>query len=86
MTITLTPHQIAHLRALVQAGTYSSVEDAARHLIDERLAELEIEQDDLAWAKPLVDEALIDVERGDLVTLEQHRKDMTEFMSSLGRR
>jgi antitoxin ParD1/3/4 len=42
-------------------------------LIDERIAELSIEEDDLAWAKLLVDEALAQVERGEVLTLEEHR-------------
>ena len=29
--------------------------------------------DDLAWAKPLVDEALAEVARGEFISLEEHR-------------
>jgi hypothetical protein len=29
--------------------------------------------DDLAWAKPLVDEALAQVARGEFISLEEHR-------------
>jgi antitoxin ParD1/3/4 len=43
----------------VARGDFASAEDAARQLIDERIAEHALEeQDDLAWAKPHVDEAL----------------------------
>jgi antitoxin ParD1/3/4 len=31
-----------------------------------------MEEDDLAWAKPLVNEALADVARGDVITLQEH--------------
>ena len=59
MTISLTPEQQAWLSAHVARGDFASVEDAARQLIDERIAERAIEEhDDLAWAKPHVDEAL----------------------------
>jgi toxin ParE1/3/4 len=46
-------------------------------LIDDRIAELAHEEgdepDDMAWAKPLVDEARADIARGDVCTLEGHR-------------
>jgi len=29
--------------------------------------------DDMAWAKPYVDEGLAAVERGDVITLEEHK-------------
>jgi antitoxin ParD1/3/4 len=49
------------------------IEKAARQLIDERIAARTTEEiDDLAWVKPCVDEALADVERGDVITLEEH--------------
>jgi antitoxin ParD1/3/4 len=31
------------------------------------------EHDDMAWAKPLVDEARAAIARGDVLTLEEHR-------------
>jgi antitoxin ParD1/3/4 len=44
-----------------------------RQLIDERIAERELdENDDLAWAKPYIDEGLAALERGDVMTLEEH--------------
>ncbi len=73
MTITLTHEQEAWIDAQVAAGRFSSVEDAVRRLIDERIAEVETDGDDLAWAKPLVDEARAAVVRGDVVTLDEHR-------------
>jgi len=77
MSITLTPEQETWIRAHVATGDFASVEEAARQLIDDRIAELANdegdEHDDMAWAKPLVDEALADIVRGDLITLEEHR-------------
>lgn len=74
MTISLTPEQQAWLNAHVARGDFASVEDAARQLIDERIAERALEEgDDLAWAKPYVDEALAAAARGDVLTREEHR-------------
>lgn len=73
MTITLTPDQEASLSALVAAGDFASIEAAARALLDERLAERAIEDDDFAWAKPFLDEAEADIAQGDTITLEEHR-------------
>lgn len=68
--INLTAQQQAWLDAHIASGEFSSAEDAIAHLIDMRIAE---ETDDLSWAKPLVDEALAAVERGEVMTLEEHR-------------
>jgi len=46
---------------------------SARQLIDERIAERELEEDNLAWAKPLVDEGLAALSRGEFITLEEHK-------------
>jgi antitoxin ParD1/3/4 len=73
MTITLTPEQIAWIDAHVARGEFPSVEEAVRQLIDERIAERLIEDDDLSWAKPLVDKAVAEAERGDVVSLDQHK-------------
>ena len=77
MSITLTSEQETWIKAHVATGNFVSVEAAARQLIDERIAEIAHgggdEQDDMAWAKPLVDEARADIARGDVLTLEEHR-------------
>jgi antitoxin ParD1/3/4 len=74
MTITLTPEQQALLSNYVARGDFSSVEEAARQLIDERIAERAAEEgDNLAWAKPYVDEARAAVARGDVLTLDEHK-------------
>ncbi|RBP14154.1 antitoxin ParD1/3/4 [Roseiarcus fermentans] len=73
MLITLTPEQEAWIKARVATGVFASVEEAARQLLDDRIAELAgDEHDDMAWAKPLVDEGLAALERGDFITLEEH--------------
>jgi|HubBroStandDraft_6_1064221.scaffolds.fasta_scaffold409490_2 antitoxin ParD1/3/4 len=74
MTITLTPEQQALLSNYVARGDFPSIEEAARQLIDERIAERAVEEgDDLAWAKPYVDEARAAVARGDVLTLDEHK-------------
>jgi antitoxin ParD1/3/4 len=74
MVITLTPEQEAWLQAHVATGDFASVEEAARQLIDNAIAEFVIDDDDdMAWAKPLVDEGLAALERGDVITLEEHK-------------
>lgn len=74
MTITLDPEQEARIKTRVARGDFASVEDAARQLIDEALVERALEEnDDMAWAKPYVDEALAEVERGEEISLEEHK-------------
>jgi antitoxin ParD1/3/4 len=70
MTITLIPEHEAWLRDHVARGDFESADDAIRRLIDACIAE---EGDDLLWAKPLVDEALQAVSRGEIITLDEHR-------------
>jgi antitoxin ParD1/3/4 len=73
MTITLHPDQEEWLKTRVASGDFASVEEAARQLIDERIAEREAEEsDEMEWAKPYADAALAEVERGDVITLEEH--------------
>ncbi len=74
MPITLTPGQEEWFGARVARGDFASVEEAARQLIDERITERAAEEgDDMAWAKPYVDEARVAVARGDVITLEEHK-------------
>jgi antitoxin ParD1/3/4 len=84
MTITLRPEQIAQLQAFVTRGEFASIEEAARQLIDERLAERCIEEnDDLSWAKPYVDEALAALARGEGMTLEEHKRRTAARLAAL---
>lgn len=83
MTLTLNPDQEAWLRARVADGVFATVEDAARQLIDDRIAEIELEGDDLAWAKPFVTEALEEATRGEVVPLEEHRRQMAALLAAL---
>ena len=83
MDITLTPEQETWIGAHVAAGDFPSVEAAARQLIDDRIATLDVERDDLAWAKPFVDEARVAVARGEFITLEEHRARNSRRLAAL---
>jgi len=86
MTITLTPEQQARLEAYVARGDFASVEDAARQLIEERLNERAIEEnDDLAWAQPYVDEARAEIARGEGISLEEHKRRNAARLAALKR-
>lgn len=73
MPITSTPEQQAWIDDHVASGDYASVEDAARRLLDAAILDHALHGDDLAWAKPLVDEALAAVERGEVMSWEERR-------------
>jgi antitoxin ParD1/3/4 len=73
MTINLKPEQETWLKAHVATGEFSSVEEAAQRLIDERIAEREFDDDDLSWAKPFVEEGLAALDRGEFFSLEEHK-------------
>jgi len=84
MVITLTADQEARLNALVASGDFASVEEAARALLDESFAELgRAEDDDIAWAKPLVDEPRAAIARREVITLDEHRLRNAERLAAL---
>lgn len=86
MTIILTNDQQARLEAHVARGDHASVEDAVRQLRDERIAEVAlIETDDLAWAKPLVDEAVEEVAAGETMTLDEHLSQLDSLVRAEAR-
>jgi antitoxin ParD1/3/4 len=83
MSITLTPEQEAWIKAHIATGDFASIEEAARQLIDDRIAELAADDDDMAWAKPLVDEARAAIARGEFVSLEEHKAHNAALLASL---
>lgn len=84
MAVSLTPEQHAWISAHVARGEFRSVDDAARQLIDERITErIAEERDDLAWAKPYVDEALAEVARGDVLSIEEHEARMDGLVAGM---
>lgn len=82
MTITLLREQQEWLEAQVKAGAYDSIDQAVASIVAERM---HLDIDDLAWAKPLVDEVLAAAERGETMTLEEYRAMMTERFGKIER-
>jgi antitoxin ParD1/3/4 len=80
MNIVLPPAQQKWLEAQVAKGEFASVEDAVQQMIAERMA---LEADDLAWARPYVDEARAAVARGEVLTLEEHEARINERIKAL---
>jgi antitoxin ParD1/3/4 len=68
MTVQLSPEQQQWLEAQVAAGNFSSLEEAVAVAIADLMAAAE---DDLHWAKPLVDEAAAELDRGEGVPAEE---------------
>ncbi len=58
-------NQLKWLEAQVAAGQFESVDEALVVAVADLMA---IQDDDLAWAKPCVDEAHASVARGDVVS------------------
>jgi antitoxin ParD1/3/4 len=80
MNITLSPDQKKWLEAQVGAGHFSSVDDALAVAVAELMA---INYDDLAWAKPYVDEARAAVARGEAAALEDALTDIDTHVGTL---
>lgn len=62
MTIQLSPKQQRWLEAQVAAGHFASLEQAVAVAVADLMA---MDDDDLAWAKPLVDKASAELARGE---------------------
>ena len=75
MTITLPREQQEWLEAQVAAGNYDSVEQAVASIVAEHM---QLDVDDLSWARPLIDKARESLARGEGMTLEEYRARMTE--------
>lgn len=82
MNITLPREQQEWLEAQVQAGAYDSIDDAIASIVAQQMV---VEVDDMAWAKPLVDEALAAADRGETMTLDEYRAMMKERFGKLER-
>lgn len=79
----LAPEHLAWLRAQVARGEFASIDDAVRHLVTEHIAERMIEEDDLAWAKPVVDAALANVANGRILTRTEHETRMAALLATM---
>ncbi|MFI5029296.1 MAG: type II toxin-antitoxin system ParD family antitoxin [Reyranellales bacterium] len=68
MTVQLSPEQQRWLEAQVKAGHFASLEQAVAVAIADLMGVVE---DDLEWAKPLVDEAAAELDRGEGVPVDE---------------
>ena len=85
MTVTLSPDQLAWIESRVARGAFPNVDEAVRNLLAAGIeAYGEIEDDDMAWAKPLVDEALAEIERGEGMSLEEFEARIDARLAALG--
>ena len=86
MTINLTPEQIAWLQQRVADGSFASLDEAAQFFMGDAIAHAEeIDLDDLEWAKPLVDEARAEIERGEGIPLVEFKAHLKKRISELDR-
>jgi len=83
MTITLTSEQLRWLEQQVANGRFDSVEDAVRLAVTDLMA---IDTDDLAWARPLVDEARASIARGEGLPADSVRNEIDAYLKSIGAR
>ena len=82
MTINLPREQQEWLEAQVRAGVFASVEEAVARIVGEHML---LDIDDMAWAKPFVDEALASLDRGAGISLDEHRERMDRRFGKLER-
>jgi antitoxin ParD1/3/4 len=80
ITLTLTREQEESLQALVASGRFASVEAAISFAIDHFSPP---DLTDLSWAKPYLDEARAQVERGEVITLEEFKAHIDEKLKGL---
>ena len=66
MSIQLTKEHEDWLRDQVAAGRFASLEEAIAEAVDNLKGD-----DDLSWAKPLVDEGLAELDRGEAIPAEE---------------
>jgi antitoxin ParD1/3/4 len=82
MNIRLPPDQQAWLEAQVAAGRFNSVDDAVAVAIADLMA---IGGDDLAWAKPYVDQARAAAAQGEVVSVDEAIADIDAHIAKLKR-
>ena len=87
MLITLTPEQEFGLKPTLRPASLPRSRKPRARLIDDRIAEIADaeDDDDMEWAKPLVDEARAAIARGETITLEKHRARNAERLAALRR-
>jgi antitoxin ParD1/3/4 len=82
MTITLTLDQQKRLKAAVAAGQFASIEQAVQYAVD-NLVLTAADLDDLAWTKPLLDQARASLARGEGWSLEEFNAHVEKRLKTL---
>jgi antitoxin ParD1/3/4 len=67
MQVQLTKEHEEWLRKQVAAGRFSSLDEALAEAIDS----LKVEDEELGWARPLVEEGLAELDRGEALPAEE---------------
>jgi antitoxin ParD1/3/4 len=80
LNVRLSREQQEWLEAQVASGQFASVDEAVAAAVADLMA---LHDDDLAWAKPYVDEARASVARGDVMSGEEFFKRLDAKMASL---
>ena len=80
MNITLPPAQQKWLEAEVTAGRFQSMDDAVAAAVAELMS---IHDDDLAWAKPYVEQARASVAHGDVISGDEFFKRLETKLDTL---
>jgi antitoxin ParD1/3/4 len=82
MNIALKADQLKWLEDEVATGTFASVEDAVRLAVAGLMTMSE--DDDLSWAKPLVDDARAAIARGEGTPASAVKAEIAEQLRKLG--
>ncbi len=80
MNISLPKEQREWLEAEVAAGHFSSIDEALSVAVADLKA---LSDDDLAWAKPYVDQARASVARGDVISGEEFFRHLNAKINAL---
>jgi antitoxin ParD1/3/4 len=80
MDVKLPPEQQKWLEGQVAAGHFASIDDALSAAVADVMA---IHDDDLAWAKPCVEQARASVARGDVLSGEDYFKRLDDKLAAL---
>lgn len=80
MNVTLPPDQLEWLKAQVAAGQFASINEALVVAVADLMA---IQNDDLTWAKPHVEQARASVARGDVSPGDEFFKRLDARLATL---
>lgn len=71
MNIRLKPDTEEWLKAQVAEGRFESIEDAVEMLVVDDRLQARLNEEDLSWAKPYIEEGLADLKAGRTIPAEQ---------------